>query len=466
MPPETLDTVPHPVPGTAAARPEPRGRSQRLRIIWNLAWPVIVTMSIESLVGLVDMVMVGRLGAAAVAGVGVGVQVLNAMTTVMFAVGTGTLAVVARHVGAGEGAAADDALTQSLLAAGVLGTLAAIPVIVWAPAVVAIFGVTPEVALQGAAYVRIVMLGLPADALIFTAAMGLRGAGDTRTPLLIGAVTGATKIAGNYVLIFGARPLPPLGVAGAALASALAFTAGAVVALRLLARGGLRLRLARDRLAPDVMVLRRVLGIGYPAAIEHALTQLGFFLYIIFAARYGTAAVAAYFIGVRILALSFLPGFGFTAAAAALVGQNLGARRPEEAARSGWESVRLAIGLMTSAGVVIYLAARPIARLFVDDPAVIAHAVPFIHVLAVAQPLMAIDFTLGGALRGAGDTRFPLLAVFVAFYGCRLGLASLVTLWWRLDVFWLWCALLADYAARCALKAWRFRSGRWQRIAL
>src|SRR5437763_1050589 len=116
-------------------------------------------------------------------------------------------------------------------------------------------------------------------------------------------------------------------------------------------------------------VVRRVLRIGVPAAIEHLLMQVGFFLYIVFAAHHGTAPVAAYFIGVRILALSFLPGFGFAAAAATMVGQSLGGGRPDDAERSGGAAVRLALWLMTAAGVVILVAARPIARLFVDDAA-------------------------------------------------------------------------------------------------
>ncbi|HJQ83898.1 MAG TPA: MATE family efflux transporter, partial [Candidatus Binatia bacterium] len=257
---------------------------------------------------------------------------------------------------------------------------------------------------------------------------------------------------------------PALGVAGAGAATALAFTAGAGLGLVLLARGGLvlTLRVRPVRLRMDVV--RRVLRIGVPAAIEHLLMQVGFFLYIVFAAHHGTAPVAAYFIGVRILALSFLPGFGFAAAAATMVGQGLGAGRPEDAERSARAAVRLAMTLMSAAGVVIFLAARPIARLFVDDETVVGDAVSFIRVLAVAQPLMAIDFTLGGALRGAGDTRFPLLTVLAGFYVCRLGVAYLVTFSLGLAVVWLWLALLGDYAMRCALKGQRFESGAWKLI--
>jgi Na+-driven multidrug efflux pump len=117
---------------------------------------------------------------------------------------------------------------------------------------------------------------------------------------------------------------------------------------------------------------------------------------------------------------------------------------------------------MTMAGVVIFAAARPIARVFVDDPLVIADAVDFIRVLAVAQPLMAVDYTLGGALRGAGDTRFPLWTVLLGFYVCRLGFAWIATTVLHLGVVWVWAALLGDYAARAVLKSWRFRSGVWK----
>jgi Na+-driven multidrug efflux pump len=187
---------------------------------------------------------------------------------------------------------------------------------------------------------------------------------------------------------------------------------------------------------------------------------------VVVAARYGTSAVAAYFIGVRILAMSFLPGYGFAAAAAALVGQNLGANNPEVAEHSGWESTRLAIYLMSVCGLLIFVAARPIATLFIDDANVVTDAVAFIRTLAVAQPFMAIDFTLGGALRGAGDTRFPLIAVFVGFYGCRLAFAYAAAVVLHLGLPWVWFALMGDYLARAGLKAWRFRSGRWKHITV
>ena len=453
--------------GTADASAGAAGSARDLQhATWTLAWPVIFSFSIESFVGLCDMLMVGRLGPRAVAGVGVGVQILGGVDSVMFAVGTGTLAIVARQVGGRDLRAAEETLGQSILAAMALSLLAVVPVRAWAPALVGAFHVQPEVVPVGVSFLRIVMLGVPAGAALFVMIASLRGAGDTRTPLLIGLVVGVVNVLLAYVLIFGRLGLPALGVAGAAIATTVAFASGALVGLALLARGKLVLALRGWPLPPRVDVIRRVLRIGYPAAIEHLLMQVGFFLYIVFAAHHGTAAVAAYFIGVRILALSFLPGFGFAAAAATLIGQSLGAGRPDEAERSGREAVRLAVRLMTVCGIVIFVAARPIARLFVDDDAVVTDAVSFIRVLAACQPLMATDFTLGGALRGAGDTRFPLAAVFLGFYVCRLGFAGLVTFGLGLSVLWLWLALVGDYLVRSVLKGWRFRSGTWKQVVV
>lgn len=430
--------------------------------IWTLAWPAIVTFGLESLVGLVDMVMVGRLGAEPVAGVGVGTQILHAVSVVMIAVSTGTVALVARHVGAAEQEQAEQVLMQSLYAVGLISLLVAVPVFVWARPIVAVFGVAPGVVAEGEGYVRYIMLGVPCAALFLVISSGLRGAGDMRTPLFIGVFMNALNIAGNYVLIFGKLGFPAMGVRGAALASGIAFTVGVVAALVLLQRGTLVLRLRAAHLRPHLDTARRILAIGNPTALEQLLMQLGFLLYLAIAALYGTTAVAAYFIGVRILALSFLPGFGFSAAASTLVGQHLGARQPHEAERAGWEANRLAMFFLSAGGLIIFLAARPIARVFIDDPAVIRDAISFIRILAIAQPLMAADFTLGGALRGAGDTRFPLLTVIVGFYGARLGFAYLAACVWSLSLTWVWAALLGDYVARAALKAWRFQSGRWQ----
>ena len=144
--------------------------------------------------------------------------------------------------------------------------------------------------------------------------------------------------------------------------------------------------------------------------------------------------------------------------------RHLGAGNPDRAESAGWLSTWMSVWLMSAAGVAVFALAEPIARLFVDEPGVVTGTVWFIYMLGVSQPFMAIDFTLGGALRGAGDTRFPLWTMLVAFYVFRLGLSALVIYVFDLSLAWLWSVLIADYAVRAGLKSWRFRSGTWRSI--
>ncbi len=434
--------------------------------VWVLAWPAILTFGLESLVGLVDMLMVGRLGAQPLAGVGVGAQILHASHVAIIAIGGGTVAMVARFTGADQRLAAEKVLAQSLYTALLFGAAVALPIFLFAEEAVAVFGVEAGVVREGAGYLRLLMIGVPCAAAFEIIASALRGAGDMRTPLVIGAIVNLFNIIANYTLIFGAFGFPAMGARGSGLASTLAFTLGAVLALAVVCRRASVLSLHREALPIDVSLARRILKIGAPAAVEQCFLQIGFFLYLLIASEYGTEAIAAYFIGVRILALSFLPGLGFSAAASTLVGQKLGGQLPDEAERSGWEACRLAVILMSAVGVAIFAAAEGIARAFVDDPRVVAAAVSFIRTLALAQPLMALDFTLGGALRGAGDTRSPLYILILGFYGARLGFAAVATYLFDLGLVWVWFALLGDYVTRAMLKVRRFRGGGWKRVSV
>src|SRR5689334_11392609 len=218
------------------------------RVVWSLAWPVIVNLVSEATVGLVDTLMVGRLGRDAVAAVGVGIQILGSVQVVTFAVGTGTVALVARHVGAGEPHAVRRVVGQSLVLALVLASLAILPVLVWTESAVRLFHVEPAVVERSVAFTRLVMLAIPASAVGFVVASALRASGDTRTPLAIGIVMNVLNIGLNYVLIFGAFGLPALGVRGSALSSAIAFSGGATTGVVLLARGRLAVAFGRSDL--------------------------------------------------------------------------------------------------------------------------------------------------------------------------------------------------------------------------
>jgi Na+-driven multidrug efflux pump len=229
-------------------------------------------------------------------------------------------------------------------------------------------------------------------------------------------------------------------------------------------RGWLRLAPAGATARPDPDVMVRLLRIGYPAAIEGFLFQVGLWLFVRLLAPYGTEAVAAYNVGAQILAFSFLPGLGFGAAASTLVGQHLGENDPAAAARSGWRSMAGAMLAMSALGALVIGFAPQLAGLFGLSPLATQRTVDFIWILGAVQPLMAIEYTIGGALRGAGDTRFPLLAVFTGLFGFRVLPAAIAALVFHAPLNLVWGVLVFDYAVKAALLVGRFARGRWKTV--
>ena len=444
-------------PSRPGARPSPLS-------VWTLAWPSMTLFALQSLVGVVDFMFVASLGTQAIAGVGVAVQIQFLTFGLLEAVTTGTVALIAREMGSGRPTEAARVMRTALALAAVFGALLmlAIPA---SDLFVRGMGVAPEVVSLGGRCLRILLAFSIPVSVGATLAMGLRGAGDVRTPLAIGIVTNLVNVVACWVLIFGRFGAPALGAEGSVWASGIAFVTGALLLLWLWRRGTLVLPAVPWRGHAASGLARRLLRVGIPTAIERGAFQLGLLLFLRIVADFGTEPISAYLIGVRILAFCFVPGFGFASAAATLVGQNLGAGRPDEAARSGWRATAGAVGVMSSVGLAIILFANPLAGSFGAVGAeTVRLTVIFIYILGAAQPLMAIEFTLGGALRGAGDTRFPLFALLAGLLVFRLGAAQFLARPIFGTVAAVWACLLADYAVKAILLSWRFRSGRWKTV--
>jgi len=293
-------------------------------------------------------------------------------------------------------------------------------------------------------------------------AAALRAAGDTKTPLWIGIIMNLVNVVLVYLLVHGLYGFPELGVAGAAIANGVSFVIGALIFLYLyysrkmiLGVGGLG-ALTSNR-------VRQLVHIGYPAGVEQFVFQIGFIAFLWLVAFFGTAPYAAYGVGVQILSISFVVGFGFSIAGATLVGQHLGAGDFEGAVKSGWKALRLAIGSMVALSLVIVVFATDIARFLIDDDEVVRLTVIFIYIMALVQPLMAVEFTLGGCLRGAGDTRFPLMTTMVGLCGVRVGLAA-IFVFLDFSVEWIYAALIGDYVVKAIMLLYRFHSGKWQQV--
>ncbi len=444
--------------------PPKRGGTGTTRRIWTLAWPAIATNLLHSVVGFIDVKIVGSLGAEAVAAVSTGHRIFFILQAVLMAITAGTTALVARAWGAEQYGEAQRVTRASLWIGLGIAALLTGPGVLFAGPLARLFdGLTPETQALAADFIRTLSWFNLAFAINIVLGTALRAAGDTKTPLLIAMATNVVNVALLYTLVFGVGSIPARGVQGAAMANGLAFSFGAVLTLWLWLRRHLVIQWGPTGGDFDRARIRQILHIGYPSGLEQFVFQAGLIAFMLIVARFGEAPYAAYAIGVNILSFSFLVGFGFSIAASTLVGQNLGAGLPEAAERSGWRAMFLSIGVMTVFGGLIIAAAEPIARFLIDDDEVVRLTVVFIWLLGSVQALMGIEFAIGGALRGAGDTRFPLLIVFAGFFVGRIPIAlTLLYLEWSVE--WIFAALLVDYVIKAVGLILRFRGGRWKSL--
>ncbi len=432
--------------------------------ILQLAWPAVLGNLLYSTVAMVDIKIVGSLGASAVAAVTTGNRIFFVFQAVIMAMSAGTTAMVARAWGAGDRDEAERITKVSVIVGASVGLLLSVPGVLFSGSLAAIFRLEAETVAQASDFIFYLSFFNGSFAVAMILGTAIRAAGDTLTPLALGAITNVVNVVLVYALVYGRLGAPEMGVKGAAVATGTAFTLGALLSLLFWLKGWFRIGYPRGRSFSSER-LRQLLKIGYPSGLEQAAVQLGFILFLWIVSFYGTAPYAAYGIGVQILSFSFVVGFGFSIAASTHVGHLLCANNPDGAAQSGWRALKLSVGSMVLLGALIIGFAEPIARFMIDDDEVVRLTVVFIYILGAVQPLMAIEFTLGGALRGAGDTRFPLLTTIIGLVIVRGSVAALF-LWLDYPVEWIFAALIVDYVVKATMLIVRFRRGWWKTIEI
>ncbi|MCS7221062.1 MAG: MATE family efflux transporter [Anaerolineae bacterium] len=436
-------------------------------IVNRLAWPVIAENLLQTLLGVVDMIMVSRLGAAAVAGVGAAGQVIWVINSAFGAVTVGTTVLIAHAIGAGDVSLANRVLKQSaILAAAVAAVLGAIGYL-WSDEILFLMGAEPDLVEAGSVYLRIVLeMGIFMIAM-FVIGAALRGAGDTQTPMRVTAFINVVNVVVAYGLIFGQWGLPRLGVAGSAWGASIARVVGTAILVVVLLRGKVPIS-ARGRSGwqLDIPLIRRLVRVGVPSMIEQLVLSGGMLLYGIVVIGMGTKIYAAQRITLQIISLSFMPGLGFAMAATTLVGQSLGAKNPERARLAAWRSAFSALLWMSAIGLLAAVLGRPVMRLFSDDREIIEMGTAALAVLALTQPFQAFAQVLAGALRGAGDTRYPMWVTTAGIWLVRLPLAYLFGPVMGMSLAVIYVSNVLDSILRAALNAMRFQRGRWQEIGV
>jgi len=444
-----------------------------------LALPILAEQVLNFLVGFYDTWLSGRLTTEAIestTAIGLAAYVGWLASMLFGLVATGTTAIVARHRGAGQVEEANRVMNRSLALAAVAGGGVYAIIYVGAPVMATLLGFEPRTEAIVVRYLRIDGIGHLATGLTLAGAAALRGAGDMRSPMLVLGAVSILNVIISTALVFGVGPLPavgietvlvaPMGIDGIVLGTLVARFGGAALLLVVLGRGvsGLKLSAGELRLGGDAG--RRVLAVGGPAAVDGAVSWCGQFLFLMIIARLGTAGrqsvpFAAHIIGVRVEGITYLPAVAWAMAAATMVGQSLGADRRQRAIAAGHAAAVQCGVLAAVIGVVFLVAARPIFSMMHGEPSVAdVGTLPF-QVNALFQVPLALSIIYVGALRGAGDTRYPMLINAIGIFGVRLPLAWFLAVTCGTGLLGAWIAMAADVTVRTALLLVRYRRGRW-----
>lgn len=434
------------------------------RDVLQLALPATGEQLLAMMVGLVNTFLVGHLGAAPLAAVGLATQWVFLAQTLFGSIATGSTALIARMVGAGEAEDANRVLHQSMLVGVLVGLLTTGLGVSLARPLLVLLGAEPDVAVMGGDYLRVVASTFLLATITFLGNACLRGAGDTRTPMYIMAVVNVVNIAVAWVAINGAFGLPRLGVVGSALGAASGTAVGFILVLAALLRGRGGLRFHLNQLRYDSKLVRRILNIGVPTGLEQLLFRGGHMIFARVLAAMGTVVYAANQVAMNGWSLSFQPGFGFAIAATTLVGQSLGAREPKLAERRGLASYTIGAAIMTTIGLAFLFFPEQIMSAFTNDPEVIALGIRPLQMVGLFQPMSAASMVFSGALRGAGDTRYPMVITGLGIWLLRVPLSYLLGLVLGWGLLGAWGAMALDMTVRGALFYWRFRGGRWKSI--
>lgn len=451
-----------------ASTPGVLDESKLLRSVIRLAWPVVVQQVSFSMVQLVDTALVGHLGEDALAGVRLGGQLLWISMSGLVAVGVGATAVIARAVGGGRPDEAGKTLNTAMILALVWGLLVGLGMWFLGSWSLGMLGAEPGAKHEGGVYLEGLAVGMPFWSLIFAGSSALQGAGDTRTPMVVGVLVNIVNGVLSYMMINGTWIAPRMEVLGSGAGFAGAAMIGSMLIIAAMAtRPGIIRWSARTALHFDRDEARRVLNVGVPSGLEQFQFSFAFMIYTRIIASLGTTALAAHGVTLAIQSLTFNVGFAISIATSAIVGQSLGAGRPDLAQRSTYLAMWYSMGFMAILGITLMVLGEPITDVFIageDADEVVHIGGQLLFIFGFAMPALGSSLSISGALRGAGDTRSVLLIMAGSTWIVRLIPAYLLAIPLGLGVPGAWVAAIIDINTRSLLMYLRFRQGKWKHI--
>jgi putative MATE family efflux protein len=443
----------------------PNAKKALRKTIVELAGPSLAEMVLTNFIAMLNMIMVGRVGAVAVTTVGLTNNVVFFMLALFFALNTGTTAIIARAIGANDEEKANRAAQQAFLLNVSLSVTFSLVSYLFAAQLMTFMGAAPEVLKDGVLYAEITFSTLALVTISMGLSAVLRGAGDTKTPARINVISSVLVVVLGFPLIYGYFGAPEMGVIGVAVANAISKLLATVWLLSVLFRGENRIKLRlKNMWQIDRELIGRIVNVGLPAAGEQFALRTGQVVMAKIVAILGTTTFAAHQIAFNVLGLTFMPGMAFAAVAATLVGQALGAKKPELAEKFGWETRKIGSIIATSIGIGFIVLAPYIMMLYTNEQAVIDQGAIALRVIGFVQVAQSTQFILAGALRGAGDTKFPLYATFTGVWGFRVVLAVLFVPVMHLGILGAWLAVAADQVVRSLIIHTRYKRGKWKSV--
>ncbi|MFC1991265.1 MATE family efflux transporter [Chloroflexota bacterium] len=429
----------------------------------TLSWPIIITDIIRTIGPTFDMIWVGRLGPAAIAGVGIGGSVVMFLTVAKNCLNVGSRALIARFVGAGDEEMANLAAQQAFVVSTIYALLVTAVGIFFVEALLAPFGLEADVVRDGAAYMRIMFLTQAIRAFLMLAESIMQASGDTVTPMKINVAAELIHAPLAPFLIFGWWVFPYMGVQGAAMANLIGYGIGTSFGLWYLFTGRTRLRVTFRNFRFDLNMIWRIVKIGIPASIAGVERTLARLLVLKFVSPFGTLAVAAYSMTERVERLLHMPSAALGRAGGVLVGQNLGAGQPQRAEKSGWSAGGVGTVIMVACSVPILIWPESIARIFSSDPDLIRIASVFLRIETAGYLGHGLYHGLQQSIMGAGDTMPPMLITLLMMWGVQLPLAFFLPKVAELGVYGIPLAIAISVVIGAAAYTTYFKSGRWKR---
>ncbi len=427
-----------------------------------LAVPMVSEMLMESLFALFDIFFVGKLGAEAIAVVGLTESIMVIVYALAFGVAISATATVARRIGEGDAEGAAQTAVQILYLGLLVSVVLGVVGVIFAPQILALMGAEESVVALGTNYMRVMLGGNFVIVFLFLINAIFRGAGDAAIAMRVLILANTLNIILAPCFIFGAAFFPELGVTGAAVGTTIGRGCGVLFALFYLLKRERRFKIERRHLAFQPATVWKLMKRSASASMQTIIGMASWTVLVKIISGFGTDAVAGYQIGIRVIVFALLPSVGTSNAAATLVGQSLGAKKPERAERAVWAAAFLNAGFLTIIGLLLAVFAQWIVGFFTTDVTVLNYGTDALRIIALGFTFYAFGMVMQTSFNGAGDTFTPTIINLCVFWLFEIPLAYLLAYHFGLNEHGVFVAILISFSMLAVVSTILFKRGRWK----